>query len=183
MKLRSIIVALSVSVLAGILPTSMAIAQVDNDNDYHLSVDDQISVSIFNEPELSIENVKISTSGRISMPLIGQVNVKGFTVTALEDELVSLYLKGYLKKPNVTVTITEYRPFYISGEVKKPGSYPYRKELTIEKAVALAGGFTERASRSAISLVSEEETGNVTSAPLTNAVKPGDIITVNESFF
>jgi protein involved in polysaccharide export with SLBB domain len=183
MNLRSIIVALSVSVLAGILPTSVAFAQVDNDNDYHLSVDDQISVSIFNEPELSIENVKISTSGRISMPLIGQVNVKGFTVTALEDELVSLYLKGYLKKPNVTVTITEYRPFYINGEVKQPGSYAYRKGLTVQKAVTLAGGFTERASTKSISLKSEDNVTSTNSVLLADAVKPGDVLTIGTSFF
>jgi polysaccharide export outer membrane protein len=183
MNLRSIIVALSVSVLAGILPTSLAFAQVDNDNDYHLSVDDQISVSIFNEPELSIENVKISTSGRISMPLIGQVNVKGFTVTALEDELVSLYLKGYLKKPNVTVTITEYRPFYINGEVKQPGSYAYRKGLTVQKAVTLAGGFTERASTKSISLKSEDDDTSTKSVLLADAVKPGDVLTIGTSFF
>jgi protein involved in polysaccharide export with SLBB domain len=183
MNLRSIIVALSVSVLSGILPTSVAFAQVDNDNDYHLSVDDQISVSIFNEPELSIENVKISTSGRISMPLIGQVNVKGFTVTALEDELVGLYLKGYLKKPNVTVTITEYRPFYINGEVNNPGSYPYRKDLTVQKAVTLAGGFTERASTKSISLKSEDDVTSTKSVLLADAVKPGDVLTIGTSFF
>jgi polysaccharide export outer membrane protein len=67
--------------------------------------------------------------------------------------------------------------------VKRPGSYPYRKDLTIEKAVALAGGFTERASKGGISLVAEEQERNVDSAALNNAVKPGDVITVSESFF
>jgi polysaccharide export outer membrane protein len=171
------------SILFSTMLIKYAFAQTDNDYDYQLSVDDQISITIFNEPELSIENIKISTSGRISMSLIGQVNVKGFTVTALEAELVRLYLKGYLKKPNVTVSITEYRPFYISGQVDKPGSYPYRKNLTIEKAVVLAGGFTARASKTTISLVSEDNKRSLTSAVLTDDVKPGDIITVNESFF
>jgi polysaccharide export outer membrane protein len=171
------------SILFSTMLIKYAFAQTDNDYDYQLSVDDQISITIFNEPELSIENIKISTSGRISMSLIGQVNVKGFTVTALEAELVRLYLKGYLKKPNVTVSITEYRPFYISGQVDKPGSYPYRKNLTIEKAVVLAGGFTARASKTTISLVSEDNKRSLTSALLTDDVKPGDIITVNESFF
>ena len=67
--------------------------------------------------------------------------------------------------------------------MRNPGSYPYRKDLTIEKAVALAGGFTERASKSTITLVAEQATRNVSSAPLNNAVKPGDVITVRESFF
>jgi protein involved in polysaccharide export with SLBB domain len=171
------------SILFCTMPIKYAFAQTDNDYDYQLSVDDQISVSIFNEPDLSIENVKISTAGRISMPLIGQVNVKGLTVTALENELVRLYLKGYLKKPDVTVTITEYRPFYINGEVKQPGSYAYRKGLTVQKAVTLAGGFTERASTKSISLKSEDEVKSKDSVFLTDAVKPGDILTIGTSFF
>jgi polysaccharide export outer membrane protein len=165
------------------MPIKGTLAQVNNDNEYQLSVDDQISITIFNEPEMSIENIKISSSGRISLPLIGQVNVKSLTVTALENELVRLYLEGFLKNPNVTISITEYRPFYISGQVEKPGSYPYRKDLTIEKAVVLAGGFTVRASKTTISLVSEDNNLSLTSAELTDDVKPGDIITVNESFF
>ena len=92
-------------------------------------------------------------------------------------------LDGYLKKPNVTVTITEYRPFYINGEVEKPGSYPYKKNLTVEKAVALAGGFTERASRNTISLVSEKDKRFVKSVVLNDKINPGDVITISESFF
>jgi protein involved in polysaccharide export with SLBB domain len=183
MKSLSFISAICFSILLSTMPIRAAFAQIDNDYDYLLSVDDQISVSIFNEPDLSIENVKISTAGRISMPLIGQVNVKGFTVTALEDELVRLYLKGYLKKPDVTVTITEYRPFYINGEVKQPGSYAYRKGLTVQKAVTMAGGFTERASTKSISLKSEDNITRENSVILTDAVKPGDVLTIGTSFF
>ena len=177
------IFALCISILISIMPIRAAFAQIDNDYDYQLSVDDQISVSIFNEPDLSIENVKISSAGRISMPLIGQVNVKGFTVTALENELVRLYLEGYLKKPDVTVTIIEYRPFYINGEVKQPGSYAYRKGLTVQKAVTLAGGFTERASTKSISLKSEDDDTRTNSVLLNDAVKPGDVLTIGTSFF
>jgi protein involved in polysaccharide export with SLBB domain len=183
MKSLSFISAICLSILLSTMPIRAVFAQMDNDYDYLLSVDDQISVSIFNEPDLSIENVKISTAGRISMPLIGQVNVKGLTVTALEDELVSLYLKGYLKKPDVTVTITEYRPFYINGEVKQPGSYAYRKGLTVQKAVTMAGGFTERASIKSISLKSEDNITRKNSVILTDAVKPGDVLTIGTSFF
>jgi protein involved in polysaccharide export with SLBB domain len=160
-----------------------AAAAPDDDSSYRLSSDDEISITVFNEPDMSITKIQVGTNGTISMPLLGQVTIKGLTVTELETELTKRLLDGYLKKTNVTVSIVEYRPFYIIGEVRKPGSYPYRKELTIEKAVALAGGFTERASKSNISLVSEEETRNVTSASLNNTLRPGDIITVNESFF
>jgi protein involved in polysaccharide export with SLBB domain len=183
MQLPRIIFVICMSILFSTMPIKDAFAQVDNDNDYQLSVDDQISVSIFNEPELNIVNVKISTSGRISMPLIGQINVKGLTITELEKNLVQQYLNGYLKKPNVTVTIIKYRPFYINGEVNNPGSYEYRKGLTVQKAVTLAGGFTERASTKSISLKSEDDITRKNSVSLADEVQPGDVLTIGASFF
>jgi polysaccharide export outer membrane protein len=111
------------------------------------------------------------------------VNVKGLTVVEVEQKLLTLLVNGYLKKPDVTISISEYRPFYINGEVKQPGSYPYRRDLTIEKAVALAGGFTARASKSSISLLSENDQRVLNKVLLSAAVKPGDVITVSESFF
>ncbi|WP_016955309.1 polysaccharide biosynthesis/export family protein [Catenovulum agarivorans] len=161
----------------------LSFAQADQVSDYVLSVDDQISVLVFNEPELSIKDTRISASGSIKLPLIGQINANGLTVKQLENQIHTELLKGYLKKPDVTITITEYRPFYINGEVKKPGSYPFRKDLTVEKAITLAGGFTERASKSAVSLVGENNSRQIKSVQLSEAVKPGDVITVSESFF
>lgn len=154
----------------------------DSDN-YKVSTDDEISITVFNEPDLSINKTKIGANGSISVPLIGQINVKGLSVTEIESKVTSLLLDGYLKKPNVSVTITEYRPFYINGEVNKPGSYPYRKGLTIEKAITLAGGFTERASKKSISLVGELDKRVIKSVSLKSTVTPGDVITISESFF
>lgn len=156
-------------------------AFADNLDNYRLSSDDQISIKVFNEPDLNIDKVKIAANGTISMPLIGQVNVKGLTVSEVEQELTKRLLQGYLKKPNVTIIIDEYRPFYINGEIKKPGSYPYRKGLTIQKAVTIAGGFTERAAKNKISLKSEDNV--ISDALITSKVKPGDVITISESFF
>jgi protein involved in polysaccharide export with SLBB domain len=158
-------------------------ANVDDDINYRLSTDDEISVTVFNEPDMSIEKIKVATNGTISIPLLGQVNVKGLTVVEVEQKLLTLLVNGYLKKPDVTISISEYRPFYINGEVKQPGSYPYRRDLTIEKAVALAGGFTARASKSSISLLSENDQRVLNKVLLSAAVKPGDVITVSESFF
>jgi polysaccharide export outer membrane protein len=158
-------------------------AATDEIDDYQISADDQISIIVFNETDLGVNKVRVSGNGTISMPLLGQVAIEGHTVTEVEQKITTLLLDGYLKKPNVTVTITEYRPFYINGEVKKPGSYPYKKNLTIEKAVALAGGFTERASRSTISLVSEKDKKLVKSVVLNDKINPGDVITISESFF
>ena len=161
--------------------TGLAVA--DEIDDYRISSDDQISVTVFNETDLSVNKVRVSGNGAISMPLLGQVAIKGHTIAEAEQQITTLLLQRYLKNPNFTVTITEYRPFYINGEVKKPGSYPYKKNLTIEKAVALAGGFTERASRTKIDLVSENDKRFVKPVGLSDKIKPGDVITISESFF
>lgn len=179
MTLNKFILTFIISIL---LPCSL-MTNAEESETYKVSTDDEISITIFNEPDLSIKEVKIGTNGSISMPLIGKVDVKGLTLSEIENQITNLLLDGYLKKPNVTVIITEYRPFYINGEVKKPGSYPYRKGLTIQKAITLAGGFTERASKSAISLVGELDKRFVKTVSLNDTVKPGDVITINESFF
>ena len=179
MKLTKLIFTLYMSTMMFLSFTSSA-EETDN---YKVSTDDEISITVFNEADLSINKTKIGTNGSISMPLIGQIKVNGLSITEIESKITTLLLDGYLKKPNVSVTITEYRPFYITGEIEKPGSYAYRKGLTVEKAITLAGGFTERASRSAISLVSESDKITVKKVRLTRAVKPGDVITISESFF
>jgi polysaccharide export outer membrane protein len=179
MKLTKLIITLSLSIMMFL---SFNTTAEDSDN-YKVSTDDEISITVFNEPDLSVNKTKIGTNGSISIPLIGQINVKGLSVTDIEKKITTLLLDGYLKKPNVSVTITEYRPFYINGEVKRPGSYPYRKDLTIEKAITLAGGFTERASKTSISLVGELDKRFVKAVSLKDTVKPGDVITISESFF
>lgn len=179
MKLTKLIFTLYLSTMM-FLSFSTSANETDN---YKVSTDDEISITVFNESDLNVKETKIGTNGSVSMPLIGQINVKGLSVTEIENQVTVLLLDGYLKKPNVSVTITEYRPFYINGEVENPGSYPYRKGLTIEKAITLAGGFTERASRKSISLVSELNKSKINKVSLTNTVKPGDVITISESFF
>lgn len=179
MKLFKLFIILYMSIIIPISGSAVA----DEIDDYRISADDQISVTVFNENDLSVDKVRVSGNGDISMPLLGQVAIEGHTIAEVEQKITELLLEGYLKKPNVTVTITEYRPFYINGEIKKPGSYPYKKNLTIEKAVALAGGFTERASRSTITLVSENDKRSIKAVALNDQIKPGDVITVSESFF
>lgn len=150
---------------------------------YKLGADDVISVSVFDEPDLSLREARVSSTGTIAMPLIGQVNVKGLSIAEAEQAIHNLYLGDYLKKPDITVTIVEYRQFYVNGEVSKPGGYSYREGMTVQRAITLAGGFTERASRSKILLVRENSNGMPVTADLTTPVQPGDVITVEESFF
>lgn len=150
---------------------------------YKLGADDVISVSVFDEPDLSLKEARVSSTGTISMPLIGQISVKGLSVTEAEQVIHDLYLGDYLKNPDIAITIVEYRQFYVNGEVNKPGGYSYRDGMTVQRAITLAGGFTERASRSKILLIREESNQQAISAELTTPVRPGDVITVEESFF
>jgi polysaccharide export outer membrane protein len=169
---------LSLLILFGL--TSLMANELDS---YRLAADDLVSITVFGEPDLSLAKVRIATNGRISMPLIGQIEVSGLTASELEKKVAALLADGYLKNPGVTVSIAEYRLFYITGEVKKPGGYSYRDGLTVHKAVSLAGGFSERANKNKISVTHEESDKEVKGVKLTDPVRPGDVINVKESFF
>lgn len=165
---------------------SMTYSNYSNSQDiqhYKLSSDDVISITIFDEPDLSLKETRVSSTGSIALPLIGQVVVKGLTVAEAEQQIHDLFLGDYLKKPDVTITIVEYRQFYVNGEVNKPGGYSYREGMTVQRAITLAGGFTERASTSNIFLLRENSKDAPTKVNIGTTVRPGDVITVEESFF
>ena len=183
---------------AGILAIFWSTAALTVDGgDYKLSTGDVLSISVFDEPDLSLDEVRVATTGVISFPLLGEVKVVGLTATQVEQQLKKMLLEGYLKHPKVTVSIKEYRLFYVHGEVKSPGGYNYQDGLTVRKAVVLAGGFTERASKEKITLVTENDVAasrgaegsansldkGMTKVDLNHPVRPGDVITVGESFF
>ena len=149
---------------------------------YRIGSGDLLSIKVFGEDDLSLEKVRVGTNGTVSLPLLGEIVVKKMTVADLESHLISRFKDGYLKKPVVTVSVVEYRLFYVNGEVKKPGGYNFVDGLTVQKAVALAGGFTERASKSSITL-EREFIDKKNKVGLNDEVNPGDIITVDESFF
>ncbi|MCF2949880.1 polysaccharide export protein [Paraglaciecola aquimarina] len=172
--------------LLALFASSQTVAQDGTsgaENHYRLGADDEISVKVFNEPDLSLPKTRVSANGNISMPLIGQVQVKGLTIDEVELKITKLYLGDYLKKPDVSVSVVEYRQFYVNGEVDKPGGYSYREGMTIQRAISLAGGFTERAARNKIQLMRENDPNNISRVDLNSPVKPGDVITVEESFF
>jgi len=152
--------------------------------EYKLGPGDKISVTVYNESDLSISNVKIPKDGVISFPLLGEIKVSGNSLSSLKSNITKLLKDGYLKKPQIVISINEYRPFFINGQVKQPGGYPYVESLTVRKAIAIAGGLTDRASVAKIGLVPE---GKVRSRTLRNGldkpVNPGDIITIGESLF
>ena len=114
----------------------------------------------------------------------GNLHVAGLTSQELQDLVTSKLRDGYLKKPSINVSIDSYRLYYIKGEVTRPGGYTFVDGLTVAKAVALAGGYTVRASESSITLVRESDPENpLDSVGVNSAIQPGDIITVGESFF
>ena len=151
---------------------------------YKLGVGDVISVQVIGEDELKREKVRLSDAGTLSFPYLGEIRVRGMTVGGLE-EFITKGLKGrYLLNPQVTVTIQEYRNFFVNGLVDKPGGYAYVPGITVRKAISMAGGFKERASKEKINVIREEDVKGVPQrVSLEGLVQPGDIITVEESFF
>ncbi len=154
-------------------------------NSYHLNAGDVISIVVYGETELSVAT-RIAVNGRLTYPLLGDLEVSGLTPRQLEQQLTERLRGDYLINPKVSVTISEYRPFFINGQVKSPGSFPYQPGLTVRKAISLAGGLTERGSEKRISIIPEgvkAKGGKARSVKMDEAVGPGDILTVDESFF
>jgi len=151
---------------------------------YRLGSGDVVSIRVLGEDDLKREKIRLSDAGTISFPIIGEIRVLGKRVAELEA-LIADGLRGkYLLHPVVSVTIEEYRPFFVNGQVEKSGAYPFQPGLTIRKAVSLAGGFKERASKEKIFVIREDDkTQTPVKVDQSTIVSPGDIITVEESFF
>ncbi len=150
-------------------------------NDYTLGVDDKLRLTVFGEKDLSGE-FSVSSTGTISMPLIGEVQAAGKTVSQVQTDITRKLSDGYMKNPKVSLEVEGYRPFFIVGEILKPGSYNYVNGMLVINAVALAGGYTYRADKDDIRLRHagsdvEEKVGE------DSAVQPGDVITIPERFF
>ena len=144
---------------------------------------DKIRINVFGENNLS-GDYEIDQSGQISLPLAGTIAAVGLTQTELEQALAKKFRSEYLKNPKVTVTIATLRPFYMMGEVTKPGEYPYKSGLNVLTAMAIAGGPTYRASRSTVQIQRRGES-SMRDYPLSASVPilPGDVIKVPERYF
>lgn len=168
-----------------VVPGQIAFAQDDvqvfDDRIYKLGVGDRLRVTVYNEIDLSGE-FDVGPAGTVNLPLIGEVAAQGRTIPEVEDAAEELFLQGYLKSPSVSIEVLNYRPFYILGEVNSPGSYPFVNGMTVLNAVALAGGFTYRASEGSVLLKREGATAEV-SVAIDTPVLPGDVLTVEERFF
>lgn len=184
MLLRSVVAFLMLA--AGLLAQFSAQAQVRDPtlSNYRLGSGDVISIQVLGEDDLRREKIRLSDAATISYPILGEIRLFGKTVGELET-LIRDGLKGrYLLNPQVTVTINEYRNFFINGQVERTGGYPYVPGLTVIKAVSIAGGFKERASKEKIFVIREGDPKQTRQrVGLGDPVYPGDILTVEESFF
>jgi protein involved in polysaccharide export with SLBB domain len=150
---------------------------------YRLGSGDKLRVTVFGEKDLS-GDFEVNDQGVVALPLIGPVQVAGKTINETETIITQRYGKDYLVNPRVTVEVLNYRPFYILGEVQKPGSYPYVGGLTVLNAVALAGGYTPRADRGDIKVRrAANPSAGEQAATESSVVLPGDVVRVPERFF
>lgn len=149
---------------------------------YTLGSGDRLKITVYGEPDLSRE-FQVAESGSFSFPFIGQVVAKGLSIRQLEEQLTGKLQDGYLKDPNVTVEVLNYRPFYILGEVNKPGQYEYVTGITLLNAVAMAGGYTYRARQERAQVTRSNPEKVYEDADHTMIILPGDIITIRERFF
>jgi polysaccharide export outer membrane protein len=150
---------------------------------YQLDAGDKLRVVVYGQEGLT--NIyAIDAGGSITMPLIGAVPARGRTPAALAAEIGARLRNGYIREPSVAVEIDSYRPFFILGEVAAPGQYPYVPNMSVESAVAIAGGFTPRARRDRVTLTHTDGAGSARMAvPLGSALGPGDTVQVGERWF
>jgi len=169
----------------GTLPETQNTVQTNNapPAGYLLGEGDRISIQVFDEPDLTMESL-IGASGMISYSYLGDLQVAGKSSQQVENQITQLLQDGYLVNPSVNVTVLDYRPFFINGEVRSPGSYPYQPGLTLDKAIALAGGLTDRASTRKMFIQKAANSGqDEQKASMQTKVAPGDIISIKEGFF
>ncbi len=164
-------------------PTPDAAAPALVDFEYHLGSGDKVRIIVFGEESLTGEFF-VSSAGTISFPLIGDISAAGLTIPQLQKAIEIKLADGYLKQPRVSAEVLNYRPFYILGEVMKPGEYPYTSGLTVLNAVATAEGFTYRADTHKVFIKRATSMGEH-QFPLTTAtpVEPGDTIRIGERLF
>jgi len=158
-------------------------AAVAHDTAYKLDAGDKLRVVVYGQEGLT-NTYAIDAGGSITMPLIGAVPARGRTPAGLAAGITAKLRNGYIRDPSVAVEIDSYRPFFILGEVAAPGQYPYVPNMTVESAVAIAGGFSPRARRDSVTLTHTDNSGSMrVVVPLGTAVSPGDTVLINERWF
>jgi len=150
--------------------------------EYRLGIGDRLRVTVFGHDDLSGE-FEVSSNGSITLPLIGEVGAANVTLTELEQKITGKLRPDYLKNPQVSAEVLNYRPFYIIGEVRNPGDYPYVGGMRVVNAIAMAGGFTYRADEDGILVTRAAGDGTLVEVSADAPIYPGDVIEVPERFF
>ena len=167
------------------IPVAYAAAPmpVAHDAAYHLDAGDKLRVVVYGQEGLT-NTYAIDAGGSITMPLIGSVPARGRTPAGLAAAITAKLRNGFIREPSVAVEIEAYRPFFILGEVAAPGQYPYVPHMSVESAVAIAGGFSPRALRDRVTLTHADASGSSRMVvPLGTALSPGDTVLVGERWF
>jgi protein involved in polysaccharide export with SLBB domain len=145
---------------------------------YQIGPNDVIRIQVFGEEDLTVET-KVGGDGKINYPILGVLQVGGQTIEEVQKGMTARLASGYLKQPKVSVSIVRHRNFYVGGEVKTPGGYPYEEGLTIQKAITMAGGFTEKSDKTGIKVTRPNGKGLNTLLPESETlVMPDDLIVV-----
>jgi polysaccharide export outer membrane protein len=156
---------------------------VAHETAYRLDAGDKLRIMVYGQEGLT-NTYAIDAGGSITMPLIGSVPARGRTPAGLASEIIGKLRKGYIREPSVAVEIESYRPFFILGEVQAPGQYPYVPNMSVESAVAIAGGFSPRAMRDRVTLTHTDGSGSMrVVVPLGTGLSPGDTVLVGERWF
>jgi polysaccharide export outer membrane protein len=171
--------------LAGCASASLPTGSLDRTAGapYTLASGDRLRIIVFGQENLS--NIyAVDGSGRIVMPLVEAVPVAGMTTSQAARAIEARLRGGFLREPRVTVEVDAYRPFFILGEVTNSGQFPFVNGMTVQTAVAIAGGFSPRAARTTAEISRPTGDGIVTaSVPITYPVRPGDTIVIKERWF
>jgi polysaccharide export outer membrane protein len=155
-----------------------------DDQPYTLDSGDRLRVVVFGQDGLT-NSYAVAASGHLTLPLIGSVSARGTTTEELARIIAERLKRGYIREPHVAIEVEAYRPFFILGEVTYPGQYPYVPNMTVETAVAIAGGFTPRAFRWEVQIDRPAGPGGRSrgSVPLLTRVRPGDTVIIKERWF
>ncbi len=150
---------------------------------YHFDSGDKLRITVYDQPNLT-QTYLVDQAGYIDMPLIGQVPARGSTAPGLAHAVADRLASGFLKRPDVSVDIDTYRPFFIMGEVKNAGQFPFVAGMTAQNAIAISGGYTARAEMKDVD-ITRQINGDIISGrvPITDPIRPGDTIYVRERYF
>lgn len=171
------------STAGGRVQTALADGATPAEASYRLGTDDRLRMIVFGQDDLS-NLYTVDGDGNISVPLIGLVNIMGMTTADVEQIVAARLRDGFIRNPDVSVEIQTYRPFYILGEVRAPGQYPFTSGLTAREAVAVAGGFTERAAQRRVAITRSINGEKMRrTVPADTMVMPGDTIEIRQRLF